>query len=80
MIIDTARVVGSGSPFLTARRCLASAAPVRQCVHRPPLESERQAVSRKPIASCGSSFWASAAPVGLGVVESEANGKRPLGR
>jgi len=51
MIIDTARVVGSGSPCLTAHRCLASAAPVRQCVHRPSLESERQAVSRKPIAN-----------------------------
>ena len=62
---DTARVVGSGSPCLTAHRSLASAAPVRQCVHRPSLESERQAVSRKPKAALQSSDSMPAASRGM---------------
>ncbi len=64
MIIDTARVVGSGSPCLTAHRCLASAAPVRQCVHRPSLESERCAVSRKQKADPQPPDWMPAASGG----------------
>jgi hypothetical protein len=56
MIIDTAMVVASGSPCLTAHRCLASAArllprgqaPVRQCVHRPSLSVHRS--------RCGAGF------------------------